>query len=59
MEPITWLIITWATYGAHRTTAAMEKIPQASMEQCMSNSVVIKQWQPKSSTKCIEGVRGI
>ena len=58
MEPITWLVITWATYGAQRTTAALEKIPQSSMEQCMSNSKVIKNWQPKASVKCIEGVRG-
>jgi len=57
MEPITWLVITWATYGAHRTTAALEKIPQASMEQCMENSRVIQSWQPKASAKCIEGVR--
>ncbi|KZR88536.1 hypothetical protein [Synechococcus sp. MIT S9508] len=58
MESITWLVITWATYGAHRTTAALEKIPQASMEQCMENSRVIQSWQPKASAKCIEGVRG-
>ena len=58
MEPITWLVITWATYGAQRTTAALEKIPQSSMEQCMSNSKVIKNWQPKASVKCIEGVQG-
>tara|TARA_B100001057_G_scaffold360723_1_gene363072 strand:+ start:990 stop:1169 length:180 start_codon:yes stop_codon:yes gene_type:complete len=58
MEPITWLVITWATYGAHRTTAALEKIPQASMKQCMENSRVIESWQPKASAKCIEGVRG-
>ena len=58
MEPITWLVITWATYGAQRTTAALEKIPQASMEQCLSNSKVIKNWQPKASVKCIEGVQG-
>jgi len=58
MEPITWLVITWATYGAPRTTAALEKIPQASMDQCMENSRVIKSWQPKASTQCIEGVRG-
>ena len=58
MEPITWLVITWATYGAQRTTAALEKIPQSSIEQCMSNSKVIKNWQPKASVKCIEGVRG-
>ena len=58
MEPITWLVITWATYGAQRTTAALEKIPQASMEQCLSNSKIIKSWQPKASVKCIEGVQG-
>ncbi len=58
MEPITWLVITWATYGAQRTTAALEKIPQASMEQCLSNSKVIKNWQPKASVNCIEGVQG-
>ncbi|WP_415410091.1 hypothetical protein ACLM45_00830 [Synechococcus sp. A10-1-5-9] len=59
MEPITWLVITWATYGAHRTTAALEKIPQASMEQCSENAKRIIEWQPKASAKCIEGVRGI
>ena len=59
MEPITWLVITWATYGAHRTTAALEKIPQASMEQCSANAERIIEWQPKASAKCIDGVRGI
>jgi len=58
-EPITWLVITWATYGAHRTTAALEKIPQASMEQCSANAERIIEWQPKASAKCIDGVRGI
>jgi len=52
-------VITWATYGAHRTTAALEKIPQASMEQCSANAERIIEWQPKASAKCIEGVRGI
>ena len=56
MEPITWLIITWATYGAHRTTAALEKVPQASKEQCEANAALIKAWQPKASTLCIEGL---
>ena len=56
MEPITWLIITWATYGAHRTTAALEKVPQASREQCEANAALIKAWQPKASTLCIEGL---
>jgi len=58
VEPIVWLVITWATYGAHRTTSALEKIPQASMEQCQSNAKVITDWQPKASTQCIEGIRG-
>ena len=58
MEPITWLVITWATYGAQRTTAALEKIPPASMDQCMANSRLITDWQPKASVKCIEGVQG-
>ena len=58
MEPITWLMITWATYGAHRTTAALEKIPQESMEQCIANADLITEWQPKASTKCIEGIHG-
>ena len=56
MEPITWLIITWATYGAHRTTAALEKVPQASRDQCEANATLIKAWQPKASTLCIEGL---
>ena len=58
IELITWLVITWATDDAQRTTAALEKTPQASMEQCLSNSKVIKNWQPKASVKCIEGIRG-
>ena len=56
MEPITWLIITWATYGVHRTTAALEKVPQTSREQCEANATLIKAWQPKASTICIEGL---
>ncbi len=56
MEPITWLMITWATYGAQRTTAALEKVPQASREQCDFNASLIKSWQPKASTLCIEGI---
>jgi hypothetical protein len=56
MEPITWLIITWATYGAHRTTAALEKVPQVSRDQCEANATLIKAWQPKASTICIEGL---
>tara|TARA_B100001758_G_C18037379_1_gene416265 strand:+ start:446 stop:634 length:189 start_codon:yes stop_codon:yes gene_type:complete len=56
MEPITWLMITWATYGAHRTTAALEKVPQASRVQCEANAERIKAWQPKASTLCIEGL---
>ena len=55
MEPITWLIITWATYGAHRTTAALEKVPQTSRDQCEANATLIKAWQPKATTICIEG----
>jgi hypothetical protein len=42
MVPITWLIITWATYGAHRTTAALEKVPQTSRDQCEANATLIK-----------------
>ena len=57
MEPITWLMITWATYGAHRTTAALEKIPQASMEQCQANVELIQEWQRKASARCIEGIK--
>ena len=59
MEPITWLVITWATYGSRQTTAALEKIPQASMEQCTVNAELITEWQPKESVKCIEGIRGL
>ena len=59
MEPITWLIITWATYSPHRTTAALEKVPQANMQQCQANAELIKAWQPKASVKCIEGIRGL
>ncbi len=57
MEPITYLVIVWATYGAHRTTAAMESIPQSSLKQCQSNVELIQEWQPKASARCIEGVR--
>ena len=49
-------MITWATYGAQRTTAALEKVPQASREQCDFNASLIKSWQPKASTLCIEGI---
>ena len=59
MEPIIWLVITWATYGAQRTTAALEKLPPASMEQCLANSRLITDWQPKASVKCIKGVIGL
>ena len=59
MEPITWLIITWATYASHRTTAAFEKVPQANMQQCQANAELITAWQPNASVKCIEGVRGL
>ncbi|QNJ00429.1 hypothetical protein SynA1562_01599 [Synechococcus sp. A15-62] len=43
MEPITYLVIVWATYGSHRTTSALE-------------SILIQEWQPKASARCIEGV---
>ena len=43
-------------YGAHRTTAALEKVPQASRDQCEANATLIKAWQPKASTLCIEGL---
>ena len=57
MEPITYLVIVWATYGAHRTTAALESIPQSSLEQCQANVELIQEWQPKASARCIEGIR--
>ena len=59
MQPITWLIITWATYSPHRTTAALEKVPQANTQQCQANAELITAWQPKASVKCIEGIRGL
>jgi hypothetical protein len=48
------LIITWATYGAHRTTATLEKVPQTSRDQYEANTILIKTWQPKATTICIE-----
>ena len=56
MEPITYLVIVWATYGSQRTTSALESIPQASLEQCRANVELIQEWQPKASARCIEGV---
>ncbi len=52
-EPITWLIIAWATYSPHRTTASLEKVPQANMQQCQANDDLVAAWQPKASVKCI------
>ena len=56
MEPITYLVIVWATYGSYRTTSALESILQASLEQCRANVELIQEWQPKASARCIEGV---
>ena len=56
MEPITYLVIVWATYGSDRTSAALESIPQASLEQCQANVELTLEWQPKASARCIEGV---
>ena len=58
MEPITWLVITWATYGAQRTTAAMVKNPPGLHGECSQIPKLITEWQPKASVKCIEGVQG-
>lgn len=57
MEPITYLAIVWATYGSYRTAAALESIPQASLEQCQANVELIQEWQPKASARCIEGIK--
>ena len=57
MEPITYLVIVWATYGSQRTTSALESIPQASLEQCQANVELIKEWQPKASARCIDGIK--
>ena len=57
MEPITYLVIVWATYGSQRTTSALESIPQASIEQCQANVKLIEEWQPKASARCIEGIK--
>ena len=57
MEPITYLVIVWATFNNHRTAAALESIPQASMEQCKANVELIQEWQPKASARCIQGIR--
>ena len=43
MEPITYLVIVWATYGSQRTTSALESIPQASLEQCQANVELIQE----------------
>ncbi len=57
MEPVTYLVIVWATFASHRTAAALESIPQASLEQCQANVEMIQDWQPKASARCIDGVR--
>ena len=57
MEPITYLVIVWATFSNYRPAAALESIPQASMEQCQANVEFIQDWQPKASARCIEGVK--
>lgn len=57
MEPITYLVIVWATYGSQRTTSALESIPQASLEQCQANVELIQEWQPKASARCIDGIK--
>ena len=57
MEPITYLVIVWATYGSQRTTSALESIPQASIEQCQANVKLIEKWQPKASARFIEGIK--
>ncbi len=57
MEPITYLVIVWATYGSQRTTSALESIPQASLEQCQANVELIQEWQPKASACCIDGIK--
>ena len=43
MEPITYLVIVWATFNTHKTAAALEKIPQASLEQCQANVELIQE----------------
>jgi hypothetical protein len=58
MDPVVWLVITWATFSPHRTTAALEKIPQANLQQCSENAERISKWQPKASAMCIEGISG-
>ena len=57
MEPITYLVIVWATYGSQRTTSALESIPQASLEQCQANVELIQEWQPIASARCIDGIK--
>ena len=57
MEPITYLVIVWATYGSQRTTSALESIPQASLEQCQANVELIQEWEPKASARCIDGIK--
>ena len=57
MEPITYLVIVWATYGSQRTTSALESIPQASLEQCQANVELIQEWQPKARARCIDGIK--
>ena len=59
MEPITYLVIVWATYSSfnNRAAAAIESIPQASMEQCQANVELIQEWQRKASARCIEGIK--
>ena len=57
MEPITYLVIVWATYGSYRTAAALESIPQASLEQCQANVELPQEWLPKASARCIDGIK--
>ena len=57
MEPITYLVVIWATFSAERTAAAREMIPQASLAQCQANVEMIQDWQPKASARCIEGIK--
>ena len=57
MEPITYLVVIWATFSSERTAAAWEKIPQASLAQCQANVEMIQEWQPKASARCIKGIK--
>ena len=57
MEPITYLVIVWAAFHNSRVAAAIESIPQASMEQCQANVVLVEEWQRKTSARCIEGIK--